>query len=173
MTLEWLTAISVYIGDCDGWNWAFKRTVLIASRRNWLAPNDTTAAEYLIKLGARSLPNVMLTLWPGHLPPYAPVINTDDTELVNTLRPNQNGRYIAHNIFKCIASNENCCSWITKMNCCSWRPIWQIVNRPRWAPLTNWAKWTPFRRRYFQIHFREWNILHFDKKIHGSLFLRV
>ena len=25
-----------------------------------------------------------------------------------------------------------------------------------------WTKWPPFRRRYFQIHFREWKCLNFD-----------
>ena len=24
-----------------------------------------------------------------------------------------------------------------------------------------WAKWPPFRRRYFQMHFREWKFLYF------------
>ena len=30
--------------------------------------------------------------------------------------------------------------------------------------ITPWAKWPPFCRRYFQMHFREWKVLYFDKK---------
>ena len=25
-----------------------------------------------------------------------------------------------------------------------------------------WTKWPPFRRRYFQMHFRQWKVLYFD-----------
>ena len=28
--------------------------------------------------------------------------------------------------------------------------------------LFSWAKWSPFRRRYFQMHFLEWKVLYFD-----------
>ena len=35
-----------------------------------------------------------------------------------------------------------------------------------------WTKWPPFRRRCFQMHFREWSFV-FWSKFHWSLFLRV
>ena len=34
-----------------------------------------------------------------------------------------------------------------------------------------WTKWLPFRRRYFQMHFREWKVFIFWSIFHWSLFL--
>ena len=35
--------------------------------------------------------------------------------------------------------------------------------KPAMVLLTHlpWTKWSPFRRRYFQVHFREWKVLYF------------
>ena len=33
--------------------------------------------------------------------------------------------------------------------------VWQIHQDP-------WTKWSPFRRRYFHLHFCQWKVLYFD-----------
>ena len=40
------------------------------------------------------------------------------------------------------------------------RVVWSIIIIS--LPHIPWIKWPPFRRRYFQMHFREWQILYFD-----------
>ena len=36
------------------------------------------------------------------------------------------------------------------------------TDNAKWINSPPWTKWLPFRRRYFQIHFSEWNILYSD-----------
>ena len=36
--------------------------------------------------------------------------------------------------------------------------VYALIHLPR-------TKWPPFRRRYFQMHFREWKVLYFDENL--------
>ena len=45
----------------------------------------------------------------------------------------------------------------------SWPFHSNMVDQHCWGLLISpWKKWRPFRTRYFQMHFHEWNILYFD-----------
>ena len=37
-----------------------------------------------------------------------------------------------------------------------------ITDTDAWLTHLPWTKWLPFHRQYFQMHFREWNVLYFD-----------
>ena len=43
----------------------------------------------------------------------------------------------------------------------------------RFQLIPSWTKWPPLRRRYFQMHLRDWKVWYFLFKFHWSLFLRV
>ena len=43
---------------------------------------------------------------------------------------------------------------------CNSDVIMWVIHSPQL--ISPWTKWPPFRRRYFQMHFREWKVLHLD-----------
>ena len=53
----------------------------------------------------------------------------------------------------------------------SW--VWSMIRRQlhNLKLISQWTKWPPFRRRYFQTHFCEWSFV-FWLKFHWSLFPR-
>ena len=75
----------------------------------------------------------------------------------------------------------NCSAWCTAMAYyVNGKAVW--IQRSDWdttrylkMQLTHlpWPKWPPFHRRYFQMHFREWNDFLIWLKFHFSLFLRA
>ena len=97
--------------------------------------------------------------------------------------PEQNGCYLVDNIFKCVFMKENylvliqisqisflfLLVYLTNTTCfillvrslyksCLFYPC----ERPSFNSSPPWAKWPPFCRWYFQMHFCEWKILYFE-----------
>ena len=58
--------------------------------------------------------------------------------LLNTLRPRQNGRHFAEDIFKCILLNENV--WITIKNSLKFLPKGPINNIPALVQIMAWRR---------------------------------
>ena len=88
---------------------------------------------------------------------------------INTLRPRQNGRYVADGIFKCFFLNEHI--WIPTKISLNYVPVGLIDNvawhrlgdKPLSEPMMGkfgdaymrfsaWTKWSTFWRRYFQMY---------------------
>ena len=61
------------------------------------------------------------------------------TELINTLRPRQNGRRFADDVFKCIFLNENV--WISLKISLKFVPKVPINNIPALVQILAWRRW--------------------------------
>ena len=61
-----------------------------------------------------------------------------ETVLVNTLRPRQNGRHFADDVFKCIFLNENV--WILLKSSLKFVPKGQINNTPSLVQIMAWRR---------------------------------
>ena len=60
--------------------------------------------------------------------------------------------------------------WFEKASCSLWRhcngfgpaDVSKTANKLLIQLISPWTKWLRFRKRYFQLHFREWKVLYFD-----------
>ena len=66
------------------------------------------------------------------------VYQFEESQFVNTLRPRQNGRHFADDIFKCILLNENV--WITIKNSLKFVPKGPINNMPALVQIMAWRR---------------------------------
>ena len=67
-----------------------------------------------------------------------PISSTSTSELFNTLRPKQNGRHFADDIFKCIFLNEN--DWISLTISLKFVPKGPINNIPALVQIMAWRR---------------------------------
>ena len=89
---------------------------------------------------------LLLMTWrckePGHLQlwywPNSPSISQSQHQLFNTLRPRQNCRYFADDIFKCIFLNENV--WISLKISLKFIPKGSINNIPALVQIMAWRR---------------------------------
>ena len=74
--------------------------------------------------------------WPQFMWPY--LYDITKPQWVNTLRPRQNGRHFADDIFKCILLNENV--WIPNKISLKFVPKGRINNIPSLAQIMAWRR---------------------------------
>ena len=73
-------------------------------------------------------------MWQGHLTSW----RTQSQQPLNTLRPKQNGRHFADDIFKCIFLNEN--DWISLKISLKFVPKGPINNIPALVQIMAWRR---------------------------------
>ena len=140
------------------YKWPYRNLYKIISNfgvwRNWLNTNITSrnlkskATQLFVQLLALNYYNENSALqapYEGNLlvhPPHKVLVNKKSISMsphwFNTLRPRQNGRHFADDIFKCIFLNENV--WIPIKISLKFIPTDPINNIPALVPIMAWRR---------------------------------